>query len=106
MKPGSRDKQYRILITGRELDELKRFTWNMAEAFGLDGRIDNYQGKRPIGFYGWDLDCLEDVTDMALADEKAYPGKSGPGYEAMRTLHERIKQLRAEAYADIREERS
>ena len=99
MKPGSRDKQYRILITGRELDELKRFTGDMAEAFGLDRRIAAYQGKRPIGFYGWDLDCLEDVTGMALADEAAYPGKSGPGYEAMRTLNERIKQLRAERVA-------
>ena len=58
MKPGSRDERYQILITGRELDELKRFTWSMAEAFGLDRRIENYQGKHPIGFYGWDLDCL------------------------------------------------
>ena len=59
MKPGSGDKQYRILITGRELEELKKFTWSMAEAFGLDRRIEKYQGKRPIGFYRWDLDCLE-----------------------------------------------
>jgi hypothetical protein len=34
MKPGSKDKQYRILITGRELEELQRFTWQMAESFG------------------------------------------------------------------------
>jgi hypothetical protein len=32
------------LITGMELDELQRFDWMVAEAFGLDRRIANYQG--------------------------------------------------------------
>ena len=106
MKPGSRDKPYRILITGRELEELKRFTGDMAEAFGLDERIAKYQGKRSIGLYRWDLDCLEDVTAMALTDAEAYPGGIGPGYEAMKQLNDRIRELSAQAYADIREERS
>lgn len=101
MKPETGDKQYSVLITGRELVELQRFTWSMAEAFGLDRRIENYRGKRPLQFYRWDLDCLEDVTAMALDDEKAYPGKSGEGYQAMRDLHERIKRVRAQAYAEI-----
>ena len=39
MKPGPGDIPYRILITGRELEELKKHTWMMAEAFGLDRRI-------------------------------------------------------------------
>ena len=104
MKPGSGDKQYRILITGRELEELKKFTWSMAEAFGLDRRIESYQGKRPIGFYRWDLDCLEDVLDLALDDAEVYPSKSGPGYEAMKKLADRIKQLRAQAYAEMGED--
>ncbi len=104
MKPGSGDKQYRILITGRELEELKKFTWSMAEAFGLDRRIESYQGKRPIGFYRWDLDCLEDVIDLALDDDREYPQKSGPGYEAMQQLSARIKQLRAQAYAEMEED--
>jgi hypothetical protein len=42
----------------------------MDEAFGLDARIRKYQGSRPIGFYRWDLECLIDVIDSALADEK------------------------------------
>lgn len=96
MKPGSRDRKYQILITGLELEELQRFTGDMLEAYGLDRRIENYQGKRAIGFWPWDLDCLEDVTSMALMDEQAYPGKSGPGYEAMALLHKRLKQLRAD----------
>ena len=104
MKPESGDKQYRILIAGRELEELKKFTWSMAEAFGLDRRIESYQGKRPIGFYRWDLDCLEDVLDLALDDAEVYPSKSGPGYEAMKQLADRIKQLRAQAYAEMGED--
>ncbi len=102
MKPGRRDRRYPILITGLELEELKRFTWNMAEAYGLDRRIDNYRGTRPIGFYPWDLDCLEAVTHSALMDEEEYPTKSGPRYEAMQRLRERIVCLRAEAYPEPR----
>ena len=34
----------------------------MAESFGLDGRIANMTGKREIGCYSWDLDCLECVV--------------------------------------------
>lgn len=93
MKPGSKDKPYRILITGRELEELQRFTWQMAESFGLDRRIENYQGKRPIGLYSWDLDCLEAVISLALEDDRVYPQKAGPGYEALQRLGERLKQL-------------
>jgi hypothetical protein len=50
VKPGSKDRKASILITGLELDELQRFAWMMAESFGLDRRIANYQGSRPIGF--------------------------------------------------------
>ncbi len=93
MKPGSKDKQYRILITGRELEELQRLTGQMAESFGLDRRIEKYQGKRPIGLYSWDLDCLEAVISLALEDDREYPQKAGPGYEALKRLGERLKQL-------------
>jgi hypothetical protein len=61
MKPGSRDIQVNILITGEELEELQKYTWSMAEAFGLDRRIELYKGKKPIGMYRWDIDCLIDV---------------------------------------------
>ena len=49
-----------------EVEELKLLqdnTWQMAESFGLDSRIDNLTGKRKVGFYRWDLDCLECVVD-------------------------------------------
>lgn len=101
MKPSPKDIKYKILITGQELIELKKFTWSMVEAFGLDHKIEQYQGKRPIGFYRWDLDCLEDVISMAVDDTKEYPDKSGIGYKAINKLYERIKEIRTHAYEEL-----
>ena len=94
MKPGPKDTRYRVLIIGRELEELKKHTWMIAEAFGLDRSIELYQGKRPVTLYKWDLDCLIDVMADALVTSTEYPGRSGPGYEALRQLHDRIERLR------------
>lgn len=91
MKPGSKDKKIKILISGIELSELQRHTPLMTEAFGLDCRIDNYQGKRPIGFYRWDLDCLIDVIDIALNDPRYYPDRNSEKYKALEKLHARLK---------------
>ena len=55
----------------------------MTEEFGLDRRIKNYQGKRPIGFYSWDLDCLPCIEDT-LKDEREYPYKNTSGYSESR----------------------
>ena len=76
--------------------------WQMVEAFGLDRRIENNRGTRPVGLYRWDLDVLIDVIGMALADSKAYPRRAGPGYEALNTLHVRLQQLSNQAYSDLR----
>ena len=102
MKPGSKDRPYKILITGQELIELKKVAESICEAFGLERRIEKYQGKRPIGFYRWDMDGLEDSIAYALEDPKEYPEKAGPEYEALANLYERIKELRARAYAEMR----
>ncbi len=98
MKPGSRDKKYTILITGLELEEIQRFTGWMAESFGLDRRIADYRGKRPISLYRWDIECLQDVIGMALKDPAEYPYHSTPGYAALRRLYERVRRLCAEAF--------
>jgi len=37
----------------------------MAESFGLDTRISRLTGKKAAGFYRWDLECLQDVTEIA-----------------------------------------
>ena len=75
MKPGSKDIQLKILISGQELSELKRFSDYMVEAFGLDKRIEKYQGKRPIGLYSWDFDCILAVLENALDGPTEYPDK-------------------------------
>jgi hypothetical protein len=90
MKPGSKDKRVSLLIAGDELTELKRLTWLMSESFGLDTRIENYQGKRPIGLYGWDFECLLATIDHALKDDKEYPDKTASGYNALTQLSRRL----------------
>ena len=92
MKPGPNDVKLTILITGDELLELQRFTIDMAEAFGLDRRIEAYSGKRPIGFYRWDVDCLLAVMDLALKDQCAYPDKTSSGYAALKPLRDRLQE--------------
>ena len=64
----------------------------MAEAFGLERRIEAYSGKRPIGFYRWDLDCLLAVMDLALKDQRAYPDKASSSYAALKRLHDRLQE--------------
>ncbi len=42
------DHRHKILIEGEELAELKKHTYSMSEAFGLDRKLESYQGTRPI----------------------------------------------------------
>ena len=91
IRPGSKDRKANILITGLELDELQRFVWIMAESFGLDRRIANYQGVRPIGLWRWDLECLVDVIDLVLDDPEYYPTHDAPEYLAIKALCDRLQ---------------
>ena len=100
MKPGARDHRHKVLICGDELRELKRHTCAMAEAFGLDAKIDRYKGTRPIILYRWDLDCLTDVIDFALEDEEDYPDKSAPEFQALKSLGERLHKEYYDIYGD------
>jgi len=93
MKLGKHDRKVNILITGLELDELQRHAWMMAESFGLDRRIENYQGKRPIGLYRWDIECLTDVIHSALDDPEYYPSKTSKGYLALAALRDRLLHI-------------
>ena len=92
MKPGRGDAKLEILIAGDELHELKRFTIDMVEAFGLDRRIEAYSGKRPIGLYRWDVDCLSAVIDNALNDLHEYPDQASAGCAALRRLQSRLSK--------------
>jgi hypothetical protein len=98
IKPGKRDIKVNILITGQELDELKKHIWAMAESFGLDNRLSRYQGKRPIGLYQWDFECLMAVFSMALDDPKEYPSKDSPEYHTLNNLYIRLKNEYEKTY--------
>ena len=92
MKPCSGDIRNKILLTGDELRQLKRHTASMAEAFGLDRKIEAYKGSRPITLYRWDLECLMDVIDCDLGDPREYPDKTSPEYLALISLGERLRE--------------
>lgn len=63
----------------------------MVEAFGLDSRIYNYKGVRPISFYSWDLDCILSVLDTVLNDKKEYPSQADEGYVKLQELYIHLK---------------
>ena len=98
MKPGKGDIPIRRKITGRQLEELQKHTWQMCEAFGLDTKIANYKGTRPITLYQWDLDCILDVLDMTLDNEKEYPNKQDEGFINLHELYVKLKQAYKETY--------
>jgi len=101
VKPGSRDRKASILINGPELDELQRFDWMMAESFGLDRRIANYQGVRPIGLWRWDIECLLAVIDAVLDDPEYYPTKESPGRPAIKALRDRLQKEADILFAEL-----
>ena len=90
-KPGSKDEKIYLLIDGEELTELQRITWLMSESFGLDRRIENYRGTRPIGLYRWDFECLLAVIDTALKDSEEYPDMATSGYNTLTQLSRRLQ---------------
>jgi len=48
MKPRKHDVPIKLKISGRQLEELQKYTVDMCEAFGLDRKIEKYKGTRPI----------------------------------------------------------
>ena len=100
MKPGRRDIRHKVLITGDELRELKRHTGSMAEAFGLDRKIEAYQGTRPITLYRWDLECLMDVIECEQADKREYPDNTASEYLALKRLGDRLRTEYDRHYGD------
>lgn len=100
MKAGKNDVAVKCKISGTQLEELQRHTWQMCEAFGLDRKIDNYKGTRPISFYRWDLDCILDVLDMTLNDNDEYPNKEDEGYIKLHELYVHLKNIYNKTYFD------
>jgi len=70
----------------------------MCEAYGLDDRVDNYKGVRPISFYRWDMDCLMDVLDYVLEKKEEYPDTNDEGYRAITALNVELRRRYNELY--------
>ncbi len=60
----------------------------------IDRKINNYKSSHPITLYRWDLECLMDVIDLALKDERDYPNRSSSGYLALKRLGDRLHPKR------------
>lgn len=100
MKPGKNDIPIERKISGRQLEELQKHTWQMCESFGLDRKIENYKGTRGISFYRWDWDCILEVLDMVLNDENEYPDKKDEGYIKLYELYADMKKAYKKTYKD------
>lgn len=94
MKPGKNDIKAEVKFEIDELELLQENSWQMAESFGLDRRIPNLIGKRKVGFYSWDLDCLECV----VSDLQESP--------AVKEVADRIAKKIEEGYLFIKEKRN
>lgn len=95
MRPGKYDRKHQLLIRGAELRELKEL--DLAESFGLDRRVQRYQGKRPLGLYRWDLEGLLDALSLELDKPDDY--YSPPANKrAIKKLYNRLRAEYDSAY--------
>jgi hypothetical protein len=95
VRPGKYDRKHYFLIKGAELRELKQL--DLAESFGLDRRIERYQGKRPLGLYRWDLEGLLDALSLALDQPDDYYSPPA-NKQAIKKLHDRLQAEYKSAY--------
>ena len=100
VRPLPGDHHHKILIEGEELVELKKHTYSMCEAFGLDRKIESYQGIRPMTLYRWDIECLLDVTSLALEDKAEYPDATSDEYLALSRLQARLREEYGSVYGN------
>ena len=94
MKPGKNDRKHEVRITGQGCAKLKRLA--MPESLGLDRRIEWYQGKRPIGLYRWDLDCL--LATLSFVVDGRDPFVSPKDRVTLTRLHDRLRATYDAAY--------
>jgi hypothetical protein len=100
LKPGKYDRRHQVLIKDAELRVLKELS--LPESFGLERRVERYQGKRPIGLYRWDLECLLDTLSLEMTD---YPLHSRPrrtDLAALQSLYNRLRKEYDTAYGTSR----
>ena len=85
-----------MLIKGAELRVLKELS--LPESFGLERRVERYQGKRPIGLYRWDLECLLDTLSLEMTDRSLHPRLRKRDLAALQSLYGRLRKEYDSAY--------
>jgi hypothetical protein len=100
LKPGKYDRRHQVLIRGAELRELKELS--LPESFGLERRVERYQGKRPIGLYRWDLECLLDTLSLEMTDRPLHPKVRRGDLAALQALYDRLRKEYDLAYGPSR----
>ena len=77
---------------------LHNITYLMSECFGLDSRINNYKGKRPIGLYQWDFECLLGGIEYAINDKRSTSTVTQKDQDALVPLFERMNEIYQQTY--------
>lgn len=98
MKPGKNDRKRNLFIQGDELYAIQDVCYVFTECFGLDSRIANYKGKRSLGLYQWDFECLIAGLDYIVNNEKGRQGVSSKDLELLRNLLIRIDKIYRNTY--------
>jgi hypothetical protein len=101
MKAGKGDIKTNLLIQGEELAALQDISYCFTECFGLDARIDNYKGIRPLGLYSWDFECLIAGIESIFMDERTKNALSPDTAKTLTDLLSRIQTLYAAVYLKI-----
>ena len=83
----------KIKISGIQLEELQKQSFQMTEAFGLDRKIENYKGTRAITLYRWDIECITDILNLTIKDSNEYPDKNDIKYKELEKLNLKFKEL-------------
>jgi len=88
-----------VLIHGDELDALREVSTWFGDCFGLEARVLKYQGKRPLGLYEWDFECLLGGIEASLTKERRYGrGLTEDERAALGRLYERLAAIYKETY--------
>ena len=98
MKPGKNDIKTSILIEGEELNAIQEVCYVFTECFGLDSQIAKYKGKRPLGLYQWDYECLIAGLDYIVNNEKGRKGVSRSELILLGNLLKRINEIYESVY--------
>jgi len=83
----------KIKISGIQLEELQKQSFQITEAFGLDRKIENYEGTGSITLYRWDIECITDILNLTLEDSNEYPDKNDIKYKELEKLNLKLKEL-------------